>query len=231
MYIDERIPTSMVKKIGLLICSGFFAAVILGSLASIAGTPALPVVQASERLTFWNRPLSSTELAQLKQPRPKTSLSEIETLLNLNKKAPRLKKLSGDATNTKHLPGESDQIKAIAREAAGRYQLDPRLIRAVISVESRFDSRAVSYKGASGLMQLIPSTASELGVDDVFNPHQNILAGAQYLRILSDEFNSLESVLSAYNAGPQRVRDGSVPVETREYVERVIGVYQGLVNS
>ena len=233
MYIDERTRTSMVKKIGLLICSGFFAAVVLGSLASLVGTPTPAVVQASERVTFWNRPLSAAEIAQLNQPREKASLAEIESLLKLKKKNPpsSAEKRVLTPSDQSLLPGESEHIKSIARQAAGQYQLDPRLIRAVIAVESRFNPYAVSNKGASGLMQLIPSTAAQMGVEDVFNANQNVHGGAQYLRILSDEFDSLESVLSAYNAGPQRVRERSVPAETTLYVARVLDVYRELVNS
>lgn len=257
MYIDERTRTSMVKKIGILICGGFIAAIVVGSLASLIGAPAPSVVQASERVTFWNRPLSPQELSRLNQPRDKISLSEIESALNLKKKAPSNKAkqpevappLTGvtpeelpevaperiaapaDIRLNRLLPGESEQIKAIAREAAALYQIDPRMIRAVIAVESRFNPRAVSGKGAAGLMQLIPSTASQLGVVDVFNPHQNVHGGAQYLRLLKDEFSSWDSALSAYNAGPQRVRDRTVPAETTLYVSRVLGVYRELANS
>ena len=223
----------MVKKIGLLICSGFFAAVVLGFLASLVGTPTPAVVQASERVTFWNRPLTPLEIARLNQPRAKSSLSEIESALGLDKKKPATSKERDKSIGHDQvlLPGESEHFKSIARQAAGQFELDPRLIRAVIAVESRFNPYAVSQKGASGLMQLIPSTAAEMGVDDVFSASQNIHGGARYLRILSDEFGSLDSVLCAYNAGPQRVRDRSVPAETKLYVARVMDVYRELINS
>ena len=92
------------------------------------------------------------------------------------------------------------------REAAERYQVEEGLIKAVIRVESGFNSRAVSPKGARGLMQLMPSTASMLGVRDSFDPRQNIDGGVRHLRGLIDRFNSdLKLALAAYNAGEQAV--------------------------
>ncbi len=103
--------------------------------------------------------------------------------------------------------------------------LSPDLIKAVALVESGFDARAVSPRGAQGLMQLMPGTARQLGVSDAFDPGENLLAGARYLRELLDEFDGdLNLALAAYNAGPDAVRrHGGVPdySETREYVSRV----------
>lgn len=103
--------------------------------------------------------------------------------------------------------------------------LSPDLIKAVALVESGFDARAVSPRGAQGLMQLMPGTARQLGVRDVFDPAENLLAGARYLREQLDEFEGdLNLALAAYNAGPEAVRrHGGVPDyrETRDYVSRV----------
>jgi soluble lytic murein transglycosylase-like protein len=103
--------------------------------------------------------------------------------------------------------------------------LSPDLIKAVALVESGFDSRAVSPKGARGLMQLMPGTARQLGVRDVFDPAENLMAGARYLRKMLDEFDGdLNLALAAYNAGPEAVRrHGGVPNyrETKDYVSRV----------
>ncbi len=121
-------------------------------------------------------------------------------------------------------------IERAARAAAVR----PELVRAVIVVESAFNPRAVSKRGALGLMQLKPSTARRYGVSNAFDPEQNITAGAHYLRDLLARFgNDLELTLAAYNAGEDAVeRYGrSIPPfsETRHYVPTVIGVYRKLL--
>jgi len=113
--------------------------------------------------------------------------------------------------------------------AASRFGVDPNLVRAVIATESNFDPGAVSPKGARGLMQLMPSTAARFGVQDIFDPMQNIQGGVRYLRYLLDHFGGdLVLALAAYNAGENVVQDrGRVPNyrETREYVDRVLALY------
>ncbi len=121
----------------------------------------------------------------------------------------------------------------IIHEAALANQLEPELLRAVISVESAFNPRAVSRTGARGLMQLMPQTAKRFGVRDSFDPRQNIHGGARYLRVLVDRFaNNLELVVAAYNAGENAVeRYGrTIPPyrETRQYVPRVLTLYRAL---
>lgn len=115
------------------------------------------------------------------------------------------------------------------RRAARRFDVDPELVRAVIATESNFDPRAVSPKGARGLMQLMPATAARFGVKNSFDPHQNILGGVQYLRYLLDLFGGdLVLALAAYNAGEGLVQDlGRVPnfQETRNYVDRILTQY------
>lgn len=117
-------------------------------------------------------------------------------------------------------------------DASVRSGIDARLIEAVIAAESAFDPDALSKKGAQGLMQLMPDTATRFGVANVWDPHQNILGGTAYLRWLIAEFNGdLRHVLAAYNAGEGAVaRHGGVPPyqETREYVERVLTYYRDL---
>jgi soluble lytic murein transglycosylase-like protein len=109
-------------------------------------------------------------------------------------------------------------------EAAGVWGVDPDLVRTVIEVESAFEPRAVSAKGAMGLMQLMPATARQYGVADPFDPRANIEAGTRHLRSLLDRFD-LSLALAAYNAGAGAVeRFGGVPPyrETKAYVQRVI---------
>jgi soluble lytic murein transglycosylase-like protein len=117
-------------------------------------------------------------------------------------------------------------------EAAARYAVPERLIWAVIRAESGFDARAVSSRGARGLMQLMPETAAILGVRDPFNPRENIHAGARHLRGMMERFrNDLPMALAAYNAGERPVAShGGIPPypETREYVARVLRYYGAL---
>jgi len=107
--------------------------------------------------------------------------------------------------------------------------LDPRLVEALIRVESAFNARAVSHKGAMGLMQLMPGTAGELGVENAFDVDQNLRGGTAYLRQLLDRFSGdLTLALAGYNAGPGAVEKyrGVPPYrETTEYVHRVLTAY------
>lgn len=116
--------------------------------------------------------------------------------------------------------------------AARHSQLDPALIEAVVRVESGFNAAARSPKGAQGLMQLMPATARRYGVDDPFDPAQNLIGGARYLRDLLDRFATLPLALAAYNAGEGAVeRHGNaIPpyAETIAYVPKVLAHYQRL---
>jgi hypothetical protein len=117
-------------------------------------------------------------------------------------------------------------LNEVVNTASGRYRLDPDLVNSVIKAESGFNVRAVSPKGAQGLMQLMPGTASQLGVPNAFDPQANVEGGTKYLRELLERYNfDLVKALAAYNAGPQRVEQfGGVPpyYETRAYVARVV---------
>lgn len=122
------------------------------------------------------------------------------------------------------------EIEKLVRQSAERHQVDPKLVRAIIQVESDYDTDAVSNKGAMGLMQLIPSTAQRFGVQNPFNAGQNIEGGVNYLRHLLDLFHGdLTLSLAAYNAGPRRVlNQGGVPPisETVNYVRKVKSLYE-----
>ena len=104
------------------------------------------------------------------------------------------------------------------------YELDPDLVRAVIYVESGGNARAVSPKGASGLMQLMPHSFADLDAEARFDPEQNISSGTQYLRAMIDRFKSVELALWAYNAGPTAVERDIMPLETQKYVPRVLRI-------
>ncbi len=116
-------------------------------------------------------------------------------------------------------------------KAASKYQIEPELIHAVIKTESNGNHRAVSRKGAMGLMQLMPSTANDMNVGNPFNPEENIEGGTRYLSYLLDKFNgNLTLALAAYNAGPKTVEKyGAVPPisETKQYVNKVFSIYRG----
>ena len=116
----------------------------------------------------------------------------------------------------------------VIAQSARRHKVDPALVKAVLHTESFFDQMAVSHKGAQGLMQLMPATARSLGVDDPFNPWQNIEGGTKYLAYLMRRFDgNLEHSLAAYNAGETTVRrHGGIPPyrETQKYVKRVMSL-------
>lgn len=120
-------------------------------------------------------------------------------------------------------------------EAAKKYQLKPELIKSVILAESNANRYAISKAGAKGLMQLLDSTANYLGIDNAFEPKQNILGGSRYLRQLLDTFEgNLDLALAAYNAGPGNVyKYGGIPPfpETRAYVARVKKIYERISSN
>ncbi len=112
---------------------------------------------------------------------------------------------------------------------AEAYAIDPKLVKAIIAVESCFDRRAVSTVGAQGLMQLMPSTAKHLGVHNSFNANDNIRGGTRYFSQMLSRFNNnTELALAAYNAGPLAVEKyGGIPpyTETQKYVKKVLRHY------
>jgi soluble lytic murein transglycosylase-like protein len=121
---------------------------------------------------------------------------------------------------------QSPDLNEVVKAASGTYHLDPDLVNSVIRAESGFNVRAVSPKGAQGLMQLMPQTASQLGVHNAFDPQANVEGGTRYLRELLERYDfDLIKALAAYNAGPERVEQyGGVPpyYETKAYVARIV---------
>lgn len=124
---------------------------------------------------------------------------------------------------------KEDRLDRIVREAAERHNVDPALVKAVITTESGWNPQAVSRKGAVGLMQLIPQTAQRFGVENSFDPAENVEGGTSYLRTLLDRYNGdLPKSLAAYNAGERAVDlSGGIPDyrETRMYVRKVTDNY------
>jgi soluble lytic murein transglycosylase-like protein len=131
------------------------------------------------------------------------------------------------ATTPTSRKGRSAEFDEAIEHHASAQGVSPELVRAVIQVESAFNSRAVSSKGAMGLMQLMPATARELGVVNPFHPDENIRGGVAYLRQLLDRYDSnVELALAAYNAGPASVEKyQAVPPyrETQDYVRKITG--------
>jgi soluble lytic murein transglycosylase-like protein len=121
-------------------------------------------------------------------------------------------------------------FEPIIHKAADEFNLDPALIKAVIMAESRYNPKAISKRGAKGLMQLMPATAKSLGVADSFDPEDNIYGGALYLKTLIDKFGGdIKLALAAYNAGSRQVkRYGGVPPfkQTRSYIHKVFKYHQ-----
>jgi soluble lytic murein transglycosylase-like protein len=116
-------------------------------------------------------------------------------------------------------------IDGLIQKHAKLNDLNPSLVRAVVRAESNYNPDAVSPTGAEGLMQLMPSTAKSLGVENPFDPEQNIAGGTAYLKQLMDKFGSVQLAVAAYNAGPSAVEKyGSVPPyrETQNYVKKVM---------
>lgn len=129
-------------------------------------------------------------------------------------------------SSEKKLTAYDDYIE----DAAVRYRIPPALVRAVMHAESAFDPNAVSVVGASGLMQLMPKTAQEMFVKDIFDAKENIEGGVRYLRVLANEFDGdMVKMVAAYNAGPDAVKkyNGQVPpyAETQAYVRKVLSLY------
>lgn len=132
---------------------------------------------------------------------------------------------------TKVAAKSTADFDGIIDKAAAMFNIPAKLIKSVIQKESNFNPNAVSHVGASGLMQLMPSTAKGLGVKNIFDPAENILAGSKYLRQMLDKYdNNIELALAAYNAGPGNVdKYGGIPPfkETQNYVRKVTDVFYG----
>lgn len=128
-------------------------------------------------------------------------------------------------------PSSKRHVDTYIKEASKRYGIDSHLIKAIMKVESDFNPRAVSKRGAKGLMQIMPENFDALNIQDPFDPRENIMGGTQYLKQLLNQFGEVELALAAYNAGPTPVsRVNGIPPfrETEEYVKKVLNYYYRL---
>lgn len=132
-------------------------------------------------------------------------------------------------TVRKSRPLNHASFRRIISSKSMKYKIEPSLVSALIKVESNWDHKAVSQRGAKGLMQLMPSTAKDMNVNNPFNPEENIEGGMRYLRYLLDKFDGdIALALAAYNAGPGKIQKykGMPPIiETKQYVERILSIY------
>ena len=128
-----------------------------------------------------------------------------------------------------------EEYEGIITQATRRFNVDPSLVKAVIKAESNFDQRAVSRKGAQGLMQLMPPTADAMEVSNPFNPEENIFGGTRYLSLLLKRFRQDKTLaIAAYNAGPEAVEThGGVPPfpETESFVAKVLDFHKQYASS
>lgn len=151
------------------------------------------------------------------------------TQMVYNQEEPSKKRRSSQASVGPAVLRTNTGYDEMIRYYAVQEGLSPRLVQAVVQVESSYNPRARSKKGAMGLMQLMPETARELGVRDPWDPSQNISGGTRYLRQQIDRFGDLTLALAAYNAGPtavQRYRGVPPYAETERYVQKVLALYQ-----
>ena len=194
-----------------------FAALILASFSALSWADLYGYVDENGRAHFSTKQLDDRyKLFQRSVAKPNDTTKTVVAV------ATKLPKISEKKLNL-----YNKQIQKVAK----KYQIDPALVHAVILAESQYNPDAVSRRGASGLMQLMPDTVERYKVSDVFDPKQNIRAGAQYLRDLLKLFdNDLELTIAAYNAGEGAVIKSGWRIppypETVAYVPKVLSYYR-----
>ena len=137
-------------------------------------------------------------------------------------------RVRGSGPSSRRRPPRVSRYDRLISRLGQSHEVPPALVKAVIAAESNFNPRAVSKKGAQGLMQLMPQTARELGVENAFEPEQNVSGGTRYLRQMLTRYGDVSRALAAYNAGPEAVdRYRGIPPyqETQAYVDRVLTYY------
>lgn len=217
--------SSWLPKIGL-------ALMLCGSCASLSAAE-LVYFRNGRTMTIEGHRMGTDRaiLTLLGQGRLEVPVDWIQRVVPLPRESPPSEVQAVPVRPASPPPLSRGALDRVIRQVARRHGLDETLVRSIIRAESNFDPLAVSDKGASGLMQLMPATASAYRVKDVFDAEENIEAGVRYLKHLMGEFNrNLMLVLAAYNAGPSAVRNyqGIPPfAETREYIRRVLQFYRG----
>jgi soluble lytic murein transglycosylase-like protein len=211
-----------VKAVPAAVC----ALICVTCLAALPATAASPVAQASPS----PHPFQHAGLPP--QPVRITQGADGRRVILNETSAQHARRFAADLLPVPDLPGlPSGGLEPIIRRHCDAHHLDPRLVRAVIQVESGYNHRARSNRGAMGLMQLMPDTAVELAVFHPYDVDENLRGGTAYLRQMIDAFQgSIEMALAAYNAGPGAVeRHHGVPPypDTVDYVQRVMALYHG----
>jgi len=165
------------------------------------------------------------DLSSGAQPAPSSPMMTNAPMVPASSAPAKVQQASA-AAQAPAIPPTRANIDQLVREAASKHQLDPDFVASVIKAESDFNPHAVSPKGARGLMQLMPQTATQLGVKDAFDPQANVEAGTAHLSDLLDQYhNDPIKALAAYNAGAHRVQQyhGVPPYrETRAYVAKIV---------
>jgi soluble lytic murein transglycosylase-like protein len=201
MFVITRKNLPMKTPVRLKTCAGFLAAIFVMFLTATSGWADIyTYIDKNGVIHFTNTPTSGRYRVYMKEPPKKTA-------------APR----------------GINRYDAFIKSAARQHGVAFALVKSIIKVESNFNPKAVSHKGALGLMQIMPENVKDLKIKNPFDPMENIMGGARYFKRMLDRFNGkLSLALAAYNAGPEAVKQyQDIPpyAETENYVKKVLKYY------
>jgi len=206
IYVNEAVPVKAARR------------------AQTSDSPQRKLMYWSSKENRW-KPVPSAGAASMRAAR--SAAAEVSDFLGHESNQSAAAKIV--AANFRGTASTAADIDSAIEQAAARHNVDPNLVRAVVKVESNFNPNAVSRKGAMGLMQLMPSTARQLKVNNPFDPEQNVDAGVRHLKQLLESYGGdVRLTLAAYNAGAGAVaRSSGVPhfAETQNYVRRITSLY------